>query len=223
MTVKDLLGQEICVDVYDNYDERLGIAFDGPIYLTEEGEKEFNKILNAEIDKFDDNAIVDTPNEERAELAKRLFNSLAGYCSEENWNKWFSYSPIEADKPYDKSSLIEEISTIKTDALSFRHPEAFNVIDEIGDAVISNMSEKALFGALLKRELSFREITEEQIEKLYTEYMRDDNITGLLDSCVIDDLIDRVGLSLDEEMPEFSYSDTEENKSKEKSDEIEKE
>lgn len=100
MSVRDFLNLSEDIDVYDNYTEELGIAFCGPMYLTPEGEKEFSKILDFEIEiirdyHYADVAIinVDSPVEEVAEknlkLAIKFFHSLAGYCAEEDYEKWF--------------------------------------------------------------------------------------------------------------------------------------
>lgn len=95
--VRDLLEQNICVDVYDSVCDELAIAFDGPQELTEEGKKHFADVLDYEI-RLNSNsgyvvAIVEIGDgddwEERLEKAKELFYGMAGYCSVENWDKWF--------------------------------------------------------------------------------------------------------------------------------------
>jgi len=100
MSVRDFIKLSEDIDVYDNYTGELGIAFCGPMLLTEEGEKEFGKILDFEIEitrdyHYGDVAIidVDSPDEKTREknlkLAIRFFNSLAGYCDDEDYEKWF--------------------------------------------------------------------------------------------------------------------------------------
>ena len=94
MKVKDLLVKEIDIDVYDNVVEELGIAFCGAMELTDEGKEKFADVLEYDIEINEDYgvAIVDIDYddwEDRLKKAKRLFYSLAGYCSEENYNRWF--------------------------------------------------------------------------------------------------------------------------------------
>lgn len=93
--VKDLLRQNICVDVYDNVCEDLAIAFDGPQKLTEEGKRHFADVLEYEVmfkGSSDIVAIIDVDEEnweERLEKAKELFCGMAGYCSVEDYDRWF--------------------------------------------------------------------------------------------------------------------------------------
>lgn len=92
MKVKDLLEMEIDIDVYDNYDERLGIAFVGPAKLTAKGEETFGEVLDLDVEIVGDGccAIVDTEDdEEMTQMACDLFVALAGYCSETDYEEWF--------------------------------------------------------------------------------------------------------------------------------------
>ena len=99
MKVKDLLEQSICVDVYDDVCEELGIAFDGPMLLTDEGKKKFGEVLNYEVSLVNGgeyvNAIVHIDDEDenvwerRLRKAKELFEGMAGYCACEDYDKWF--------------------------------------------------------------------------------------------------------------------------------------
>ncbi len=94
MTVRDLLKQEIDIDVYDDYDERLGIAFCGPMELTKEGEKTFKDVLDLNVRLVNvgqfTNAIVETEDDEGlTQVACDLFVALAGYCSCEDYDAWF--------------------------------------------------------------------------------------------------------------------------------------
>lgn len=98
MKVKDLIEQEICIDVYDDVCEELAIAFDGPQPLTEHGTKHFADVLGYGV-KLHDNGSetvaivnVDAPGDEweqRLEKAREFFEAAAGYCSVEDYNKWF--------------------------------------------------------------------------------------------------------------------------------------
>ena len=101
MTVKEFVklwedGTHNDVDVYDNVCEELGIAFCGSVKLTSEGKKEFSDVLEYEIDVDEDEcyAIIDIDDEEgiwqkKLKRAKQFFYSVAGYCNDENYNKWF--------------------------------------------------------------------------------------------------------------------------------------
>ena len=84
------MEQEVDIDVYDDYDESLAIAFCGPMALTDEGEKEFGKALDLEVTIPYDVAIVHVNgNEELLDIAVRLFCSMAGYCTCNEYDRWF--------------------------------------------------------------------------------------------------------------------------------------
>ena len=95
MKVKDLLEQEVSIDVYDNVCEELAIAFEGPVELTDEGKEHFAEALEFEIYLNDDSVSVDVDDEDEDEferklkLAKELFEGMAGYCSVDEWKQWF--------------------------------------------------------------------------------------------------------------------------------------
>lgn len=101
MKVRELIKQDIDIDVYDDVCEELGIAFCGALELTEEGEREFADVIDYEvwinpcsyggfpaaivcIDDEDDEVW-----EHRLERAKLFFESAAGYCSVSDYDKWF--------------------------------------------------------------------------------------------------------------------------------------
>lgn len=101
MTVRDLIQQEVDIDVYDDVCEELGIAFCGPQLLTEEGEKTFADVLDYQV-KINTCSygglpaaivLIDDPDEdvwnERLEKARLFFESAAGYCSCEDYDRWF--------------------------------------------------------------------------------------------------------------------------------------
>lgn len=101
MTVKDLLEQEISCDVYDNVCEELAMAYEGEVYLTDLGKKVFADVLDYEVKLVEGqhgiiNAIIDIDRngedgwQERLAKAKGLFESMAGYCTEEEWDAWFT-------------------------------------------------------------------------------------------------------------------------------------
>ena len=100
MKVRDLLKQEIDIDVYDDVCEELGIAFCGPLELTEEGKKHFREALGLEVTFrtgtwCGDIALVHVDDEDekvwkrRLRKAKELFESAAGYCTVDEFNRWF--------------------------------------------------------------------------------------------------------------------------------------
>lgn len=104
MTVRELIQQEIDIDVYDNVCEELAIAFCGPQALTEEGEKEFADIMDYEVEinlhSYGNMPaaiiLIDDPDdavwEERLKKAKRFFESAAGYCPCSDYDRWFKES-----------------------------------------------------------------------------------------------------------------------------------
>lgn len=120
MKVKDLFDVEINfnVDVYENIADLIGIAFCGETSLTEEGKKHFSKALQFPIKRIDkDMLVIDTEryyNEKKIDLSKYdfddkipsgvqnlidLFWAVAGYCSVDDYSKWF----INATSEYFKN------------------------------------------------------------------------------------------------------------------------
>jgi len=103
MKVRELLTKELDIDVYDNVCEELGIAFCGPMALTKEGEQEFAEVMEYDVEVIEPNeaiyqyswvGIVDVDGEEgewqkKLKKAKKLFHGLAGYCSTEDYDRWF--------------------------------------------------------------------------------------------------------------------------------------
>lgn len=98
MKVSDLLPQKIDIDVYDNVCEELAIAFCGPLELTEAGHKEFDDVLDYDIRMISDSygglprvvVLVDGDNfEHKLNRAEKFFYSAAGYCSNDDFEKWF--------------------------------------------------------------------------------------------------------------------------------------
>lgn len=94
MKVRDLIAQEIDIDVYDDVCEELGIAFCGPMELTDDGAIEFADVLEYGIELNDDCAIVNVDGAEgewqkRLRRVKKFFNAAAGYCSVDDYDRWF--------------------------------------------------------------------------------------------------------------------------------------
>ena len=97
MKVRELIQKSIDVDVYDNICEELGIAFVGPLHLTSEGRLEFSDVLELDVEVSDNYAIVQFNEDSwKSELSKacKFFNSAAGFCSVENYNKWFKEASV---------------------------------------------------------------------------------------------------------------------------------
>ena len=92
MTVRDLLEiDDIDVDVCDDYDERCYIAYCGGYNLTDEGVKEFGDALDIPITGFRGGIVtLHCEYGEQAQACKALFESLAGYCEESDFDKWFT-------------------------------------------------------------------------------------------------------------------------------------
>ena len=96
MKVRDLMKEEIDIDVYDDVCDALQIAFVGPAILTDEAEKDFADVLDLEVKlrngyMFDYEAtygLVKCGTVKMAERASKFFCMLAGYCSCETYDKY---------------------------------------------------------------------------------------------------------------------------------------
>lgn len=96
MKIKDFIKREDDIDVYDDVDESLCIAFCGPLKLTDAGREYFKDVLQYNIEVFSESctAVVncdtgDERYEERLRKATEFFYSAAGYCSWEDYERWF--------------------------------------------------------------------------------------------------------------------------------------
>lgn len=95
MKVRDLLKMHTVIDVVDDVCEELYIAFCGAYELTPEGEEHFKEALDYDIELGRNIVIVhvDDDNERvwkrKLRKAKELFESLAGYCSCKDYDRWF--------------------------------------------------------------------------------------------------------------------------------------
>lgn len=95
MKVKDLIAEDIDIDVCDDYDERCWIAKCGAYRLTDAAEQKFYKALDIEVELMPRIAVLkcDDADEKKAEAnaqaCKEFFFSLAGYCAAEDYDKWF--------------------------------------------------------------------------------------------------------------------------------------
>ena len=92
LTVKDLFDIEnMSIDIVDDYDERCYVAFDYGFKLTEAGEEEFSDALDLVVNPSWDMGTwcVHCENARDANAAMRLFNAIAGYCGERDFDRWF--------------------------------------------------------------------------------------------------------------------------------------
>ena len=100
VTVKSFLATESDIDICDDVCEELFIAYCGPMGLTKEGEEHFKEILNLPVTVYTDsngysNAVLHIDDsrsnvwKKRLALAKELFEGVAGYCSETDYEKYF--------------------------------------------------------------------------------------------------------------------------------------
>ena len=95
MTIKEFIALNADIDVYDDVCEELGICFCGPIGLTEEGKAHFADVLEYEIDVDLHpcaSAVVHIDGDgwkKRLRKAEEFFYSAAGYCADEDYQRWF--------------------------------------------------------------------------------------------------------------------------------------
>lgn len=95
MKVKDLLEQDVDIDVYDNVCDELAVCFVGPMELTDAGKKHFAEALEFDVSLSNDHVTIDVDDEDEDEferklaMAKELFEGMAGYCSVDEWKQWF--------------------------------------------------------------------------------------------------------------------------------------
>lgn len=108
MKVRELLKQDIDIDVYDNVTDELGVAFCGPMELTEAGIRRFGEVLDYEAKLTNKGnyiyALIDVNDpededgwERKLELAKELFEGMAGLCSSADYELWFKDTGAKAD------------------------------------------------------------------------------------------------------------------------------
>ena len=111
-TVADLIKSDIDIDVVDDIDESVYVGFVGPLKLTDVGKATFAALMPVKVEIIRDRkdlgdvAIVlidgscgDGQEEREAALLKmayELFWGAAGYCSQEQYERWFR---IEEEEP----------------------------------------------------------------------------------------------------------------------------
>jgi hypothetical protein len=98
MTIRELMSYDIDIDIANNVTDSLGMCLCCPVKLTDEGKYDWHDVLNYVVDVYgDDNyaeCIVDDeepeiPWNKKLRRLNNFLNSAAGYCSEENYEKWF--------------------------------------------------------------------------------------------------------------------------------------
>lgn len=92
ISIRDFLKLNDDIDVSDDYADDFCIAYCGPMELTEEGEKEFSDILDLNITVYPQycEAVVNgIENGVQHMRVAKFFYALAGYCTEESYDKWF--------------------------------------------------------------------------------------------------------------------------------------
>lgn len=101
MTVRDLFGKydDLSIDVCDDYDERCYIAFESGYRLTKAGAEHFGRdVLDIEVipprksglyGKYLSPWTLHCETAKQAQACKELFFSLAGFCSEKDFDLWF--------------------------------------------------------------------------------------------------------------------------------------
>ena len=93
MKVKDLIAEDIDIDVIDDYDERCWIAKCGAYKLTDAGEQIFHKALDIKVNieqvGTQKVAVLHCETATEANECKVFFLSLAGYCAAEDYDRWF--------------------------------------------------------------------------------------------------------------------------------------
>lgn len=95
MKVKDLIAEDIEIDVCDDYDERCWIAKSGAYKLSDEAKQKFHRALDIEVHINPNGfgnlpiAILECETAEDARACKEFFFSLAGYCAADDYDRWF--------------------------------------------------------------------------------------------------------------------------------------
>lgn len=117
MTVGELIENYDCdasgdIDVYDDYDESLGIAFCGGYILTDEGREHFKDALDINLEMGESgryaiahvNYFIDPdidpdvdPDDPKFALLKQLFYGIAGYCADSDFKRWFTEKQSDPD------------------------------------------------------------------------------------------------------------------------------
>lgn len=170
MTIRDLLAMNIDIDVYDADTDGIGIAYCGPTGLTAAGAEYFKDVLDYEVEFVDgtyagDIAVVHIPDnvdyDEMLEKTEELFGSLAGYCSESDWDNWFYWL---SDEEESKAATKEQVEKVKKMTEERKMELLANLVEHLEECC----SDKEEAVCVLKNSIG---LTTEELKELGFEYL----------------------------------------------------
>lgn len=130
MTVRDLLLTSEDVDIANDATDALFPALCPPLYLTPEGEKHFARALDIPVELHDGCAVllIDGDSWKASyRAARELFTAGAGYCSCEDWDRWF-YEDEPEKELTTEDTLINALEELKLNV----RPALSSAYDELG-------------------------------------------------------------------------------------------
>lgn len=170
MTIRDLLAMNIDIDVYDADTDGIGIAYCGPTGLTAAGAEYFKDVLDYEVEFVDetyagDIAVVHIPDnvdyDEMLEKTEELFASLAGYCSQKDWDNWFYWL---SDEEESKAATKEQVEKVKKMTEERKMELLANLVEHLEECCSDK--EEAVY--VLKNSIG---LTTEELKELGFEYL----------------------------------------------------
>ena len=170
MTIRDLLAMNIDIDVYDADTDGIGIAYCGPTGLTAAGAEYFKDVLDYEVEFVDsayagDIAVVHIPDnvdyDEMLEKTEELFGSLAGYCSQKDWDNWFYWL---SDEEESKTATKEQVEEVKKMTEERKMELLANLVEHLEECCSDK--EEAVY--VLKNSIG---LTTEELKELGFEYL----------------------------------------------------
>lgn len=90
--INEFIRMDIDIDVVDDVEDDFCIAFCGPLELTDEGAEHFSEVLEYPCIVLNQCAVVRIDFADwkrRLRLVKEFFCAAAGYCLEEDYERWF--------------------------------------------------------------------------------------------------------------------------------------
>lgn len=174
MTIRDLLAMNIDIDVYDADTDGIGIAYCGPTGLTAAGAEYFKDVLDYEVEFVDgtyagDIAVVHIPDnvdyDEMLEKTEELFGSLAGYCSQKDWDNWFCYL---SDEEESKAATKEQVEEVKKMTEERKMELLANLVEHLEECCSDK--EEAVY--VLKNSIG---LTTEELKELGFEYLLEED------------------------------------------------
>lgn len=109
---RDFIGTDVDIDTYNDITDEDGMAFVGPVALTEAGEKEFGCLLDLNVRVSTGNvAVVEMPTGPESQTYKclRAFGSFlrcaAGYCPQSTYDRFFK--KLSSDELYNCKDIEE--------------------------------------------------------------------------------------------------------------------